>query len=530
MNFENDKPAKLHKLAVNRKMRDFLKEESRDIQIAVCEILEYMFANNLQQMNLTEFLSLNNEFCKEIAPLKDQLPEFYNLEELDLIDNHRELSHIKMALKRKIAPVVKMTPMGVLSLVNEMNMNHLQSVAVVSDDVVYSEELAYVSDNVTHYFMNQDDDFYASRKICLLGMTLNNSGKLRSTGKLTLGKDFFAEKSRKYSVIVICSQQENDSAFINKAEELLFDDGMIVYCVSPKALTSNEYADFRKDYIAAGAIQNIFELKSASGSPVFAAIVISKSQNKALKFICVENIIPSYRKPENGKSVVCEISYDDLKKIGSHNLMPDYFINNNPLEKKNNENYRLLSDVVEITRGSYTSTNKIQDRYTTEKTGIRYLAGSGIENNCIKNNLPYLTEIAPMEEKYVVSKGDFVLAKVANPIRFAEIKTDEKILTSVNMYILRPKPEVMLPEYLRAYFESEEGQQQLRSIARGDKTISVLEVKELKNMMIPCPELNEQSAFIEKLQKLEAEEKLLEEKLSELRNHKESLFKELLSE
>lgn len=513
------------KLANSKKLRDFLKGKSLLEKIACYEILEYMYENHIEELLAEDFLLLNHPFVQDIKAAKLQLPYSFSLRELGLTDSHVELLHTGIALKRKTVPEISLTPMGVISLLEEMKLKTVENAAVVSDDIVYSEELVRYSNNVVHYFMDTEDELYSCRKILFQG---NIARDKDVSGKLHLGKDFHNETDKKYSLIIITQQGQRDSEFLKKAEELLVDDGMIIYCVQPKFLMADEYSDFRKHHIQNQDIQVVYELKNLNRNSVFGALVFSKAVSGKIRFISVGNLIPSYKKPENENCITVEIDYSEIKNSGKNFLSSDFYINSIS-RKTNSENDRLFSDVVELGRGCYTSSSKVELRYTNEKTGIKYLPLSGIENGKIKDDIPCLTEILDQEEKYIARKGDFVMSKIANPLRFAQITTEDQILVSANLYILRPKKDYFLPEYFEAYFRSDEGQRQLRSIARGEKTLSVIEVRELKELKILCPNLAEQERFVNSLHKLEAEEKLLEEKLNELRKNKESLLKDLLT-
>lgn len=206
---------------------------SADVSAASIAILKYMQRNSIPYISLKEIIALDTNLAKEISKIQDKLPQEFSLEYFNVAPfekRPRDLIHIENAVKRKLAPLFKGLSIGeVEKWINEHFIN-VNNVAVVSDNIAYSERLANYK-TVVHYFMNKNDDLYTARKIMLLSMMEDdeNDYEYRYRCSMFFGDDFLAETQKKFDVIVIEKKEDDDSALLEKAKTLLSDGGKIFY-------------------------------------------------------------------------------------------------------------------------------------------------------------------------------------------------------------------------------------------------------------------------------------------------------------
>lgn len=116
------------------------------------------------------------------------------------------------------------------------------------------------------------------------------------------------------------------------------------------------------------------------------------------------------------------------------------------------------------------------------------------------------------DQKRITKLNDIVI-KITPPFAAALVdKEHEGLLVSSFCMILNNLPEKLLPEYLTAYLNSEEGVKQVTSSMSGS-TIATINVTSLKNISIPVPSIDKQKqigdAFVKYLKNIELTNKLI---------------------
>lgn len=97
----------------------------------------------------------------------------------------------------------------------------------------------------------------------------------------------------------------------------------------------------------------------------------------------------------------------------------------------------------------------------------RFLKISDIVDNRIQDTMLVLDSVKPEGEDYAMTPSDVVVSKVY-PFKVAICPAGEKIYPAANFFIIRLNPDSELDScYVKAYLESEEGQNKLLSSASG---------------------------------------------------------------
>ena len=104
-----------------------------------------------------------------------------------------------------------------------------------------------------------------------------------------------------------------------------------------------------------------------------------------------------------------------------------------------------------------------------------------------------------------------------------EIEENESILATDNCLIVVLDTTVINPYYVAAYLNSEKGRNSLDRISVGT-AIKTISVSELKEMLIPCPSLQEQKEIAEKYEDYIKELHLLKIREAELQDSLANVF------
>ena len=183
------------------------------------------------------------------------------------------------------------------------------------------------------------------------------------------------------------------------------------------------------------------------------------------------------------------------------------------------ENAIVFGDVIKsISRGAPCTASQLDEMAAKGETNMRYLMLANINDGVIDDNLPYLANIEPKFEKYCLKNNSLIISKNGLPYKIvvASVKDGQKILASGNLYIIELDTTRVDPYYLKAFFDSEQGEAVLKSISVGAVVLNI-GVESLKKIMVPILPL-------EKQQKIAQEYKA---KLAEIADIKSRLAKEL---
>lgn len=151
------------------------------------------------------------------------------------------------------------------------------------------------------------------------------------------------------------------------------------------------------------------------------------------------------------------------------------------------------SVIKSISRGAHCTAEQLDNMSTQEETNIHFLKTSDIQDGIIAGRMQSLSYIEDNFEKYCIKNNSLVISKVGAPykVAVAAVHDNERILANANLYVVELDESKVDPYYLKAFFESEEGQARFKSITVGATVLSI-GVKDLKAMRIPLPPLEEQ--------------------------------------
>lgn len=348
--------------------------------------------------------------------------------------------------------------------------------------------------------------------------------------ELILGREYLEELTKR--IPSISKATSSDWLYNMLIIDMLSEKGKAVSIMTNGSTWNMIDAPIRKYFIEKGLIECVIELptKLYPNTGVATSMIVFSHNNKGVRIIDASKLYVSGRR-------VNEISDENIDLILSlldRDTDNSIFIDTENLRDNeyvlNINRYQGVSDDIEdgvafdsvikrITRGAQLNANQLDLIASAEPTNMQYLMLSNIQNGLIDKDLPYITEIDKKNEKYCLTNHCLILSKNGYPykVAVAEINQDIKVLANGNLYIIELDEEKVNPYYLAAFFASDRGIAALKSITVG-ATIPNIGVEQLKNLVIPVPELEKQNQIAEKYQALKDEIVLLQLKLEKTKN------------
>ncbi len=169
-----------------------------------------------------------------------------------------------------------------------------------------------------------------------------------------------------------------------------------------------------------------------------------------------------------------------------------------------------LNNLVEIISG-YTFREALKN---DENGNIRVILAKNItESGKIDYcSLPTILMIDPKTKAFV--QKDDVIFSIRGIFRAGVYtKSDNNVIASSSVDVLRIKIDIILPAFLVIYLNSELGQNSIRKMFTGS-TIKTILSKDLAELLIPIPSLEEQTKVIAIYGNFQKRERLFTQKLS----------------
>ncbi|MCD9514195.1 restriction endonuclease subunit S [Photobacterium carnosum] len=168
--------------------------------------------------------------------------------------------------------------------------------------------------------------------------------------------------------------------------------------------------------------------------------------------------------------------------------------------------------------------------FYTDDSGIPYLYGLNVKNNKLnKKGLRYVTrEFHKKQIKSQLIEGDLLMVQSGHIGETAVVTKEFENSNCHALIIIKPKRNLIYPNYLSCYFNSEYGKYRLMSLEVGS-TIMHINTKDMKKFSIPLPALKEQQKIASVLTATDKDIELLEAKLAHFKQEKKALMQQLLT-
>lgn len=188
------------------------------------------------------------------------------------------------------------------------------------------------------------------------------------------------------------------------------------------------------------------------------------------------------------------------------------------------ENAVRFGDIVQyLNRGASIGSKDLDDLVAHDEGLCYYLSPGNIINGIISDDLTGMKNIpkgAP-----VLEEGDLVMLRTGAPNKVAVFEKcfDKPVVASSNLFICRFDKTKVDPWFLKAFFESNDGERSLSLISVGTAIRSISR-KALEELSIPCPPLEKQRAMAAEYRDKMREIRELEKKLVSLRSELSTVY------
>ena len=336
----------------------------------------------------------------------------------------------------------------------------------------------------------------------------------------------------------------SDWLFATSIMNNLKRNGKAVIIMAPNTTFGISSQIIRKFFVNNGWIEAVIALPNNLFD--FTAIpfmmVVLSFDNENISFVDASKIFTAGRRKnyltsENINSILKSVHSDTkIGKIVTKSIISDNDYELNPskyiTEVPFIENGTEFSNVIEsITRGAQIKADELDKLVTNEETGFQYIMLNDIQDGIVNDKLPNIKTIDEKYAKYCVNGSSFIISKIGSVFKAAYIKTDlgKKILVNGNMYIIHLKSSIINPIFLKAFIESETGQNQLRSLCSGS-ALPTISPESLKKMIIPLPDIKIQDKIADKYMEKLDEIKRLKMQLISANKERLTIFENYMME
>lgn len=297
-----------------------------------------------------------------------------------------------------------------------------------------------------------------------------------------------------------------DYFFMSAMMNYLNEDGIAVTVVPLSTLSNLSDSRVREHMVRRGFVKEVIALPSNifGRTNVATALVVFglkkndrvaffdgssyfKQEKRWINVIDVERLLADFSKAKEQN--MCFFGIEELAKH-DYSFSPLHYLNK--VENIIPEAAELAS-AAEIFTGWQVPSAKLETIHKTDGTGVQLLQMSNVENGIISTKLERYDIPQTTIEKFKVEKGDVVISTKSLRVKSAvvDIDTDEPVVASGSIMVIRPKVGILDPYYLVAYFESDLGKQALELYQTGS-VIPNLSINNVKKLPIPLLDYSRQ--------------------------------------
>lgn len=358
------------------------------------------------------------------------------------------------------------------------------------------------------------------------GLLNNNNEILMNFGSKTSKSNF---KTRR-----------KDYQFISYVYDHLKLDGKGVIVVSGNILFNAIDTDIRKYLVENYLIESVVALPENLldniSIPVY-LLIVGFNKN-TIKMVDLTNVKNNKRRDKNDIDLVLanslikngnldfsrEVSLEELKKE-QYSLIPGLYLRK---DKFNFKNMTSLENVAEVFSGWQVSSQILDKIYEPNpiKDGLTQIVQiSDIDEGFLEINNNFYNVDKKYIDRFRVQKNDVVISTKSQYVKSAVIDEDIKFdtIASGSIIVIRPNKELIDSNYLKAFLESQIGQQ-LLSMRMTGNVIKNLTVNNVKSLDVPLVSIEVQknigNSFIQKKQLI----KVQKNRINKLSQEADALF------
>ena len=297
-----------------------------------------------------------------------------------------------------------------------------------------------------------------------------------------------------------------DYFFMSAMMNYLNQDGIAITVVPLSTLSNLSDSRVREHLVERGFVKEVIALPSNifGRTNVATALVVFglqktdkiaffdgssyyRQEKRWINVIDVERLLVDFNRAKEQET--CFFNAEEMAKH-DFSLSPLHYLNK--VESIIPQSAELVS-AAEIFTGWQVPSAKLETIHRTDGSGVQLLQMSNVENGIISTKLERYDIPQTTIEKFKVEKGDVVISTKSLRVKSAvvDIDTDEPVVASGSIMVIRPKARILDPYYLVAYFESDLGKQALELYQTGS-VIPNLSINNVKKLPIPLLDYSRQ--------------------------------------
>ena len=297
----------------------------------------------------------------------------------------------------------------------------------------------------------------------------------------------------------------------------LSSNGKAVAIMSNGSAWNNQDIKTRERFVKSGLIEAVIALPEGlyGNTGVAVTMVVFSRDNKRVRLVDATKIV-TQEKPcnrlsdENITKIVMGLRQNtdyskvvDIKDLEEN----DYVLNYGryvAADIKFENGQKLGNLIKSIRRGVLYKNTGLSSNKTNTTVDVQYLTLADIKNGIIDDELQYLDAGSEYEKSvfidklmkkknFFVKKNDLIISKSGEPykIAVADPKPGQKIVPSVNLYVIELDTSRIDPYYVKVFFESQRGKALLNSRSNHATMVNISQ-EELQKIEIPVPSLEVQ--------------------------------------
>jgi len=339
--------------------------------------------------------------------------------------------------------------------------------------------------------------------------------------------------------------QSGEAIMAKKLSNHVKENGRAAFFLQSGILNKLSDLQFKKHIVDNNIIDLVVELPKLKNIPNYISLIsISHSSHEGIKAINATKFAQNRRRGVNLDSEKIIRAIDGKLEENVGIMAIDYIIKNNYdltphrfLEDINAEftNPTKLGELTtQIFRGYQISSEMLDEYVTLEKTKIKLLTLSDIEDNTIDSDkLQSLKSLDKKMEHYILEDKDLIISCKGKTFKTAvvNIPYGYTYVSTGSIIVIRCDHEKLDPVYLKIFLDSYIGIDSLKRIQTGTKVLS-LNPTQLQNIMVPVPSLSRQltisSSYKYKLQNIKEVQDIVNNMKDELDNKFDKNFLKLL--
>lgn len=305
-------------------------------------------------------------------------------------------------------------------------------------------------------------------------------------------------------------------AYVLKVVNSLELNGKAVAIIPNVATSTEKDKNIRTMFVEMGFIESVISLpvKLYDDTKTSVTMLVLSHNNKSVTFVDAQDKYIVERRGNKKVHVLNEKIIEEIHNACINNteisisVPVEEIINNGaiiaPSAYLNVTSFKVetieFGDVIKkILRGTQLSASEIDEMKQEKNSEYTYITPANIKDGIIVSS-EYITSPDNKYNKFVAKKGDLVISKIASPLKIAIVEQDN-VLIGGNLYLVELDTEKINPYYLKCFMESSTGLSEISRISNNG-ALSMLSVKDIKNIRIPKLSCDEQEVIANKYKKI----------------------------